>query len=265
MVDKRMNLARFKKCLEAIVGVPVEYFKIYRQYPNQDEEWSRLNDTLGSTKDGERLIVKLGRVLRKDEFVGKIYHLTPDNENGEPFTFLFDHIIAKGQTVGQVKREIIFQAKKQHMLDIPYSKSRLRKKSWKNPAKVYLDDQRFVDDISITNNIEIFVQQLPDVEKVTSTNQLVLFVRRWCPSTLTVKPFEEVVLDATTLEELKRKIAEMSGIEEQHVEVACPKASFPCDMHVLNIQNDLDWNRNITHLENWPWQIYDDGNVLFYR
>lgn len=41
MVDKRMNLARFKKCIEPIVGVPVEYFKIYRQYPNQDEEWSR--------------------------------------------------------------------------------------------------------------------------------------------------------------------------------------------------------------------------------
>lgn len=41
MVDKRMNLARFKECLQAIVGVPVEYFKIYRQYPNQDEEWSR--------------------------------------------------------------------------------------------------------------------------------------------------------------------------------------------------------------------------------
>lgn len=41
MVDKRMTLAKFKKCLETIVGVPVEYFKIFRCYPNQDEEWSR--------------------------------------------------------------------------------------------------------------------------------------------------------------------------------------------------------------------------------
>lgn len=224
-----------------------------------------MNDTLSSTKDGERLLVKLGRVLRKDEFVGKIYHLTPDNENGEVFTFLFEHVIAKGQTVGQVKREIIQQAKKQHMLDIPYAKSRLRKKSWKNPTKVYLDDQKFVDDITVTNNMEIFLQQLPDVEKVTSTNQLVLFVRRWCPSTLTLKPFQEVVLDTTTVEELKKKISEFTDIEEQYVEVACPKSTFPCDMNVLNIQNELDWNRNITHLENWPWQIYDDGSVLFYR
>lgn len=224
-----------------------------------------MNDTLSSTKDGERLIVKLGRVLRKDEFVGKIYHLTPDNENGEVFTFLFEHVIAEGQTVGQVKKEIIQQAKKQHMLDIPYAKSRLRKKSWKNPNKVYLDDQKFVDDITVTHNMEIFIQQLPDVEKVTSTNQLVLFLRRWCPSTLTLKPFQEVVLDTTTVEELKKKISEFADIEEQYVEVACPKSTFPCDMNVLNIQSELDWNRNITHLENWPWQIYDDGSVLFYR
>lgn len=227
--------------------------------------WPRLNDTLSSTKDGERLLVKLGRVLRKDEFTAKIYNLTPNSENGELFTFLFEHIIAKGQTVGQAKKEIIFQAKKQHMLDIPYAKSRLRKKSWKNPAKVFLDDQKFGDLVNVPASAEFFIQELPDTEKVTSTNQLVLFLRRWCPSTLTLKPFEEIVLDTTTVEELKKKISEMSGIEEQYVEVACTKATFPCDMHVLNIQSELEWNRNITHLDNWPWQIYDDGSVLFYR
>lgn len=131
--------------------------------------------------------------------------------------------------------------------------------------QVYLDDEKFVDDINVTNNLELFIQQLPDVEKVTWTNQLCLFVRRWCPSTLTLKPFEEVVLDTTTIEELKRKIVEVSGIPEENVEVAYPKATFPCDMNILNIHNDLDWNRNITHLENWPWQIYDDGSVIFYR
>lgn len=227
--------------------------------------FSRLNDTLSSTKDGERLIIKLGRVLRKDEFTGKIYNLTPNRENGELFTFLFEHIIAKGQTVGQIKKEIIIQAKKQHMLDIPYSKSRLRKKSWKSPSKVFLDDQKFVDDITTANNIEIFIQELPDTEKVTSTNQLVLFVRQWSPSTLTLKPFQEVVLDTTTVEELKKKISEISSIEEQYIELACPKSSFPCDMHVLNIHSELEWNKNITHLDNWPWQIYEDGSVLFYR
>lgn len=204
-------------------------------------------------------------MLKKNEFIGKVYNLTPNSENGELFTFLFEHIIAKGQTVGQVKKEIIFQAKKQLMLDIPYSKSRLRRKNWKNPSKVFLDDQKFVEDITITNNMEIFIQELPDIEKVTSTNQLVLFLRRWCPSTLTLKEFQEVVLDTTTIEELKKKISEMSDIEEQYVEIASPKSAFPCDMHVLNIQSELEWNRNITNLENWPWQIYDDGSVLFYR
>lgn len=204
-------------------------------------------------------------MLRKDEFVGKIYNLTPNNENGDAFTFLFDHIIAKGQTVGQVKREIIFKAKKEHMIDIPYAKSRLRKKSWKNPSKVFLDDQKFVHDINVTNNMEMFIQQLPEIEKVTSTNQMVLFIRQWCPSTLTLKPFQEVVLDTTTIEELKRKISEISGIEEEYVEMARIQSTFPCDMHILNIHNELEWNKNVTHLESWPWQIYDDGSVVFYR
>lgn len=208
----------------------------------------------------------MGRVLRKNEYIVKVFNLTPNNENGELFTFLFEQIIAKGQTVAQIRKEIVFQAKKQYMLDIPFAKSRLRKKSWKNPSKVYLDDQKFVDDITLTNNnSEIFIQQLPDNEKVTSTSQLVLFVRQWCPSTLTLKPFEEIVMDTTTVEELKRKIAEMSGIEEQYVEVACPKSGFPCDMNVLNIHSELDWNKTVTHLESWPWQVYDDGSVIFYR
>lgn len=41
LVDKRMLLKKFKKYLEPIVGVPMEYFKIFRHYPNQDEEWTR--------------------------------------------------------------------------------------------------------------------------------------------------------------------------------------------------------------------------------
>ena len=263
MIDKRMTLAKLKKCLEQYVGVPMEYFKIYRQYANQDVEWTTLNDTLGTSKDGERLIVKLGRVLKRNEYLGKIYHLTP--ENTDTFSLLFEFIIAKGETVGSVKRDILFQAKKQHMLDIPFHKCRLRKKSCNNPTKVYLDDQKFFDDISISANFHIFLQELPDGEQSTSTLQLVLFVRRWCPSTLTLMPFHEVVLDYTTMDELKKKISEKSGIPQDCVEVLHVKDTFPCDMNVLDIHNNPDWNPNVIHLDKCPLQIFDDGSVFIYR
>lgn len=261
-VDKRMNIAKLKKNLEPLVGVPVEYFKVYRQYPHEIE-LNRLTDTLGSTKDGDRLIIKLGRVLRKDEFSGKVYHLTP--ENSELFTFLFEWIIAKGQTVGQVKKEILFAAKKQHMLDIAYNKSRLRLKNWKNPCKIYLDEQKFGDDIPISNNWEIFLQDLGEGEKVMNTNQLCLFVKRWCPSTLTLTPFHEVVLNTPTIDELKKKLSEESGIPKEFVEVAYQKGTFPCDMNVLDIHNELEWNPNVNLLESWPLQVYQDGSVFLYR
>lgn len=56
LADNRMTLERLKKNLEELVRVPSEYFKIFRQYPNTDDEWSCLTDTLtdASIKDGER-------------------------------------------------------------------------------------------------------------------------------------------------------------------------------------------------------------------
>ncbi|CAH1998952.1 unnamed protein product [Acanthoscelides obtectus] len=266
LADKKMTLERFKKHLEGILRVPSEYFKIFRQYPNSDDEWSCLSDTLRSAKDGERLIVKLGRVLRKDEIKCSVYYLKPDCMDMN--NFLFEHIIAKGQPVHQVKKEILFAAKKQHMLDIPYNKCRLREKSWKRPRKIFLDDQKFYRDSPPL--MDLFLQELNDVETVTSNDQLVLFVRQWCPSTLTLKPFQEVVLDNSTMEELKSKISTLSGIPVENVDVAYIKAAIPCDMHLLDIHNALEWNPNMTHLEERTFAmrsnaIADDGSVFYFR
>jgi hypothetical protein len=52
----------------------------------------------------------------------------------------------------------------------------------------------------------MFLQELPEPEKITSSNQLVLFVRRWCPANLELKAFEEVLLDESTVVELKTKV-----------------------------------------------------------
>jgi hypothetical protein len=52
----------------------------------------------------------------------------------------------------------------------------------------------------------MFLQELPEPEKATSSNQLVLFVRRWCPASLELQSFQEVVLDGSTVVELKNKV-----------------------------------------------------------
>ncbi|XP_018335481.1 ubiquitin carboxyl-terminal hydrolase 47 [Agrilus planipennis] len=260
--DKRITLARFKKNMEPILGVSIEYFKVYRQCPNE-VEWNRLYESLSTLKDGERLMLKLGRVLKKDEYSGKVFRLTP--ESGVPLEFLFEWVVAKGQTVASAKKKIVMAAKKQHMLDLNYYTCRLRKKNWKSPEKVYLDDQKFGVDIPITNNWEMFIQDIGEPEKVTSSDQLCLFVRRWCPSTLTLCPFQEVVLDTPTMAELKNKLAEESHIPPEFIEVTHPKHNFPCDMNVLEVDSELYWNPDVTSLENWPVQVNEDGSVFFYR
>ncbi|XP_063910893.1 ubiquitin carboxyl-terminal hydrolase 47 isoform X2 [Zophobas morio] len=261
-IDNRMTLDMFKKYLEPVVRVPKEYFKIYRQYPSPDEEWSTLSDTLRLARDGQTLTVKLGRALSINEFNCKVYLLKPGSTDTNHF--LFEHILTRGQSVGQVKKEILFKAKKLHMLDIPFNKCRLREKCLKKPRKVYIDDQLFLDDISVLSSYEVYLQELDHVESVTSPNQLVLFARHWCPSTMTLQPFQEVVLDTTTMSELKSKVSEMSNIPLENVQVAFVRSIFPCDMHLLDIHSELDWDPNVTHLDQWPLQV-DDGTAFFYR
>jgi hypothetical protein len=52
----------------------------------------------------------------------------------------------------------------------------------------------------------MFLQELPEPEKVTSSNQLALFVRRWGPPSLELQSFQEVLLDGSTVAELKNKV-----------------------------------------------------------
>jgi ubiquitin carboxyl-terminal hydrolase 47 len=79
LVDKRTFLGTLKKDLEPYVGVPVEYFKIYRLYPGQQEfECARPNERVDSYRDDEKLTIKLGRALRKGEHRGKVYQLLPN-------------------------------------------------------------------------------------------------------------------------------------------------------------------------------------------
>ena len=61
----------------------------------------------------------------------------------------------------------------------------------------------------------MFLQELPEPEKVTSSNQLVPFVRRWCPASLELQPFQEVLLDGSTLVELKNKVGCVTEQQQQ--------------------------------------------------
>ena len=43
------------------------------------------------------------------------------------------------------------------------------------------------------------------------------------------------------------------------------RGSFPCEVSILEIQEELDWNPQVTVLSVWPLYICDDGAVIYYR
>ncbi|XP_020285406.1 ubiquitin carboxyl-terminal hydrolase 47 isoform X2 [Pseudomyrmex gracilis] len=256
LVDKRMKLSTLKKNLEPFVGVPVEYFKVFRVSNSGESECVSLIEQLKLYGDGERLNVKLGRALRSGEFKVKLYQLLIDS--AEPYKFLCEWIVSKYMTVGQAKKEILAEIKKKYDIDIPYEKCRLRKKCYKTASKVFLDEQKFED---LHSQFEMIVQELPDKETVTDPNQIVLFVRRWLPAKLQLTQFQEIVMDNRTVEELKKKLSAISDIPEEFIDVAKGKGSFPCDNSVLRIQNEHDWNEQPDSLS----LNFEDGAVFLYR
>ncbi|XP_038049001.1 ubiquitin carboxyl-terminal hydrolase 47-like [Patiria miniata] len=262
-VDKRMSLAVFKKALEPYVGTESQNFKVYRVYANNQEfESIRLTETLQSYSEDSRVVVKLGRALKKGEYRVKIYQLSANSS--EPCKYLFDWVFAKGMSVQQSKTELLPELKAKCLIDVPLNRLRLRKKAWKNPGAIYADTQLYEEDIPIFTNWEVFVEILDCPEPVTDPNHLELFVRRWRPSEFKLDPFEEIILTDCTVDDLKKELSSRSGISQENVCFAKGKGTFPCEVSLLEMQTDLEWNPNVTSLNSWPLYISDDGAVVYY-
>ncbi|XP_043938661.1 ubiquitin carboxyl-terminal hydrolase 47 [Protopterus annectens] len=263
-VDKRITLAAFKQNLEPFVGVPSSQFKVFRVYANNQEfESVRLNESLSSFSDDSKITIKLGRALKKGEYRVKVYQLLI-NES-EPCKFLMDAVFAKGMTVRQSKEELLPQLREQCGLDLSIDRFRLRKKTWKNPGTVFLDYHVYEEDISISSNWEVFLEILNEPEKMKSMSQLAVLTKRWWPSKMKLDCFQEVVLESSSVDELKEKLSEGSEIPLENIEFAKGRGTFPCDISVLEINQELDWNPKVSTLNVWPLYICDDGAVIFYR
>ncbi|XP_072574356.1 ubiquitin carboxyl-terminal hydrolase 47 isoform X2 [Paramormyrops kingsleyae] len=263
-VDKRITLAAFKQKLEPFVGVLSSQFKVFRVYANNQEfESVRLNETLSSFSDDNKITIRLGRALKKGEYRVKVYQLLVNDP--EPCKFLLDAVFAKGMTVRQSKEELLPLLREQCKLTLSIDRFRLRKKTWKNPGTVFLDYHVYEEDINISSNWEVFLEILNEPEKMKSMSQLAVLTRRWSPARMKLEPFQEVVLESCSVDELKEKLSQLSGIAVENLEFAKGRGTFPCDISVLEVHQDLDWNPKVSTLNVWPLYISDDGAVVFYR
>jgi len=43
------------------------------------------------------------------------------------------------------------------------------------------------------------------------------------------------------------------------------RLTFPCDMSVFDVEKTLEWDANVTTINQWPLSILDDGDVIYYK
>ncbi|XP_067152240.1 ubiquitin carboxyl-terminal hydrolase 47 isoform X7 [Apteryx mantelli] len=260
------TVLEFKQLISKATHLPAETMRVVFERCYND---LRLLNVSSKTLKAEgffrsnKITIRLGRALKKGEYRVKVYQLLVNEP--EPCKFLLDAVFAKGMTVRQSKEELLPQLREQCGLDLTIDRFRLRKKTWKNPGTVFLDYHVYEEDINISSNWEVFLEILDGVEKMKSMSQLAVLSRRWRPSEMKLDSFQEVVLESSSVEELREKLSEISGIPLENIDFAKGRGTFPCDISILEIHQDLDWNPKVSTLNVWPLYICDDGAVIFYR
>lgn len=230
---------------------------------NQEIEYSKLSDPLTSFNDDSKVRVKYSRALKKGEHQLKVFLLNPTEK--EPFKYFCDWIVTDGMTVKQCKELLQPEICQRCGIDVPVENLRMRRKNWKNPGTVYVDSQVFEENIQVYASFEVFLEVLEGPERMTSTEQLSVYVRQWHPSTLTLDLPQEVVLQDSVVQELKEEISKLSGIPVENLELCKGRGQFPCEVPILEIHDEYDWSSDMTSLGASPLLINDDGAVLFYR
>ncbi|XP_014289720.1 ubiquitin carboxyl-terminal hydrolase 47 isoform X1 [Halyomorpha halys] len=255
VVDKNIDVAQLKKKLEKYLGVASRFMKLMKGPEGQE-----ITCSLRWCKDDERITVKLERVLSEGEQRITVNHLVLTAPN--PVQYICDWIVKNGTPISTLKKDLLREVEKRAGLKIPYERCRLREQNWKNPGEV-LRDTGVWDEGTIMSRqrIEVYLQELDGPEPVTNPHQVLLFARRWYPSTLSLGPFEEIVVDSSSATNLSKKLSEVSGIPVEHIKFVKGKTSFPCDMSVMSISH-LFWESDSEWKYDWE---REDGAVIFYR
>uniref|UniRef100_H2XYH9 Ubiquitin carboxyl-terminal hydrolase 47 n=1 Tax=Ciona intestinalis TaxID=7719 RepID=H2XYH9_CIOIN len=158
-MDKRMPLLSLKRHLAHFVGTATRRFVIYRKYASgQENEMSQLTEDFRSIPNSTLFVVKLGRALRKDEYRCKLYQLKLyEEETAKP---LMNWVIQRGLTVGDARNLLCEDISEQCDIHTQPERIRIRKKMWKTPSQVYLENDKFGTNISLYGTIEFFIEFL---------------------------------------------------------------------------------------------------------
>uniref|UniRef100_A0A336ME11 Ubiquitin carboxyl-terminal hydrolase 47 n=1 Tax=Culicoides sonorensis TaxID=179676 RepID=A0A336ME11_CULSO len=266
LVDRSMTVAALKYHLQPYIGVPHTHFKIHLTTRNQ--ECTRLNETLSSFKDGERLQIELGRALQKGEYKCKIFYLNLKeiDDDTEKLPLICEWILREDTEVGPTLNEMLAYINK---LDPKYAHLTpnncwLRKKGCKIPSKVLLPDQKFGEDmLLLPSGNEVIIEEIHEgYPEFKDPDDTIIFARRWNPSTRTLGEFQEVVIPSEN-GELMTILSKISGIPLENLEYSKMTNSFPrCSVSNMSIPTLLWYDTPATYSDR---SMPNDGTLVFYK
>ncbi|CAD5113236.1 DgyrCDS2415 [Dimorphilus gyrociliatus] len=263
-MDRRMTVKSLKTIMKRYVKRGLYRFKVFKQFSsNQLSEISNMNETFQNLPDNGSacLVIQHGRALKENECIIKVFELDMNRED-EYFKEPIEIIVELKWSIEKTKKLI---AKEFNYSDDV--KFRIRQKVWKTVQKIYFDDQS-LDDLLIYNHGEVFCEKLM-LPHERESNQLSVYLRRFRSSIPKFDKFEEFYINRSdyvnksSFLDLVQQIKDKYGIE--NIKFAKPKTQYPHHTSVLDAEDQLNWEEHIESLKAYPYNISEDGSVIFYR
>ncbi|XP_019859441.1 PREDICTED: ubiquitin carboxyl-terminal hydrolase 47-like [Amphimedon queenslandica] len=168
---------------------------------------------------------------------------------------MMESIVAKGTRVGELKRQIIEEAKEQGIdYTLELDKMRLRDKNGMSPGTVYPDHERIYDARTVATRFH-----LPRGKHIDDVNEA------WIGGTTTTRRTDDTNREIHVyVEPLKGqfKLSELSGVPAEYIYYT-ERISFPVEISCLDIENKLRWY-SITS-DRYSFGLYGDGYVIYYK
>lgn len=110
-----------------------------------------------------------------------------------PFFKISFPIVDENAPISELKVMFAKKLKDEKNIDIEPERLRIRESTWRSVGKVYPNNSTFKQCASFLWAGKAYAfQRLQGEETVTSSKSLILYIRRWFPSTWQLGPIEEV-------------------------------------------------------------------------
>uniref|UniRef100_A0A915I0J9 Ubiquitinyl hydrolase 1 n=1 Tax=Romanomermis culicivorax TaxID=13658 RepID=A0A915I0J9_ROMCU len=268
--DGRMTMQQLKDKVASFINATPDQFKFIKMYTTMSEyPWNTPDELVRAISSCEGIKVKLGRVLKEDECLVKFYLF--DAENFQPNKFLFDMVLDKNVTLSKTKSKVIRQLKRKCDIETEVSRIRFRELCQNKVDFIKSSCPMQERSTIMCNSLELHVQILKEPDP-PNDQFILLFIRRWHPSTASYGTLKEIRLPVDcSYRTLFKMISSSSGINFENIEISClnETGGFPFEYPKLKLLEETRFHKipsdDTFFVSHTPLCLYHSGNLLYYR